>query len=169
MKGRMIMNDVMMTIVGNVIRDVDLRFTTNGDPVASFRVASNTRRYDRDNERWIEGDTHYMSVTCWRNLASNVAHSIKKGMPVIIYGRMRSREVDRPCGEGSHTVRYQDVEAYSVGPDLARGTAEFTRVKSASVAENETRAMADVMAAAALIEEEAYSDEDERSEELASA
>ena len=165
----MIMNDVMMTIVGNVIRDVDLRFTTNGDPVASFRVASNTRRYDRENERWIEGDTHYMSVTCWRNLASNVANSIKKGMPVVIYGRMRSREVERPCGEGSHTVRYQDVEAYSVGPDLARGTAEFTRVKSASVAENETRAMADVMAAAAMVEEEEHANEVERSEELASA
>jgi single-strand DNA-binding protein len=75
------MNDVMMTIVGNVIRDVDLRFTSNGDPVATFRVASNTRRFDRENERWVEGDTHYLSVTCWRNMASNVANSIKKGMP----------------------------------------------------------------------------------------
>ena len=90
-------------------------------------------------------------------------------MPVVVYGRMRSREVERPCGEGSHTVRYQDVEAYSVGPDLARGTAEFTRVKSASVAENETRAMADVMAAAAMVEEEEHANEVERSEELASA
>jgi len=147
------MNDVMMTIVGNVIRDVDLRFTSNGDPVATFRVASNTRRFDRENERWVEGDTHYLSVTCWRNMASNVANSIKKGMPVVVYGRLRSREVERPCGEGSHTVRYQDVEAYAVGPDLARGTAEFTRVKSAAVTESETRIVADVMGAAALAEE----------------
>ena len=47
------MNDLMMTVVGNVIRDVDLRFTGNGDPVASFRVASNTRRFGRESERWI--------------------------------------------------------------------------------------------------------------------
>ena len=148
------MNDLMMTVVGNVIRDVDLRFTGNGDPVASFRVASNTRRFDRDSERWIEGDTHYLSVTCWRTLATNVANSIKKGMPVVVYGRMRSREVERPCGDGSHTVCYQDIEAYAVGPDLSRGTADFTRVKSASIAENETRVIADVMAAAAIAEED---------------
>ena len=165
------MNDVMMTIVGNVIRDVDLRFTSNGDPVATFRVASNTRRFDRENERWVEGDTHYLSVTCWRNMASNVANSIKKGMPVVVYGRLRSREVERPCGEGSHTVRYQDVEAYAVGPDLARGTAEFTRVKSAAVAESETRIVADVMGAAALAEELAESEHDGSDEtaELANA
>ena len=164
------MNDVMMTLVGNVIRDVDLRFTKDGNPVASFRIASNTRRFDRENERWIEGDTHYVSVTCWRNLASNVASSIKKGMPVVVYGRLRSREVERPCGETSHIVRYQDVEAFAVGPDLARGTAEFTRVKSASVAESEERIVADVMAATGLAEEMDEIDEARESEEvLASA
>lgn len=164
------MNDVMMTLIGNVIRDVDLRFTKDGNPVASFRVASNTRRYDRENERWIEGDTHYVSVTCWRNLASNVASSIKKGMPVVVYGRLRSREVERPCGETSHIVRYQDVEAFAVGPDLSRGTAEFSRVKSASVVENETRVMADTMAAAGLVEEMDELDEAlEPEEALASA
>ncbi len=165
------MNDVMMTLIGNVIKDVDLRFTTNGDPVASFRIASNTRRFDRENERWIEGDTHYMSVTCWRNLASNVANSVKKGMPVIVYGRLRSREVERPCGEGSHVVRYHDVEAYAVGPDLARGTADFSRVKSAAVTESETRIVADVMGAAALAEEldEVEESLEESLEELASA
>ncbi len=165
------MNDVMMTLVGNVIRDVDLRFTSKGDPVASFRIASNTRRFDRESERWIEGDTHYLSVTCWRNLASNVANSIKKGMPVIVYGRMRSREVERPWGETSHMVRYHDVEAYAVGPDLTRGTATFTRVKSAAVAESETRIIADVMGAAALAEELDEIDEsiEDVAEELASA
>lgn len=160
------MNDVMMTLIGNVIKDVDLRFTSNGDPVATFRVASNTRRFDRESERWIEGDTHYLSVTCWRNLASNVANSVKKGMPVIVYGRLRSREVERPCGEGSHTVRYHDVEAFAVGPDLTRGTADFSRVKSAAVVENETRIIADVMSAAALVDE---LEELEAEEELATA
>ena len=72
----------------------------------------------------------------------------------MVYGRMRSREVERSCGDGSHAVRYQDIEAYAVGPDLARGAADFTRVKSASVAENETRVIADVMAAAAIADED---------------
>jgi hypothetical protein len=147
------MNDVMMTMVGNLVREVELRFTTNGDPVASFRMASTTRRFDRATERWIEGDTHYVTVTCWRNLASNVVQSLKKGMPVIVYGRLRSREVSRPCGDSSHTVRYQDIEAYAVGPDLSRGTAVFTRVKSAAVVENETRVIADVLGAAAELQE----------------
>jgi single-strand DNA-binding protein len=143
------MNDVMMTMVGNVVREVELRFTSNGDPVASFRIASTTRRFDRASERWVEGDTHYVTVTCWRGLASNVVQSLKKGMPVMVYGRLRSREVQRPCGDMSHTVRYQDIEAYAVGPDLARGVCEFTRVKSAAVVENETRVIADVLGAAA--------------------
>jgi single-strand DNA-binding protein len=146
------MNDVMMTVVGNVVRDVELRFTTSGDPVASFRVASNTRRFDRASERWVEGDTHYLTVTCWRNLASNVVASLKKGMPVLVYGRLRSREVTRTVGETTQIVRYQDVEAYSVGPDLARGTAEFSRVKSAAVVENEERTIADALGGASELE-----------------
>jgi single-strand DNA-binding protein len=100
-------------------------------------------------------------------LASNVANSVKKGMPVIIYGRLRSREVERPCGEGSHVVRYHDIEAYAVGPDLSRGTADFSRVKSAAVVESETRIVADAMGAAALAEE--LDEIDESIEELASA
>jgi single-strand DNA-binding protein len=147
------MNDVLMTIVGNLVRDVELRFTNNGDPVASFRIASSTRRFERATERWVEGDTHYVTVTCWRNLASNVVQSLKKGMPVVVYGRLRSREVSRPCGEASHVVRYQDIEAYAVGPDLSRGVCEFTRVKSAAVTENETRVIADVMGSAAELED----------------
>jgi single-strand DNA-binding protein len=68
------MNDITMTVVGNVVRDVELRFTTAGDPVASFRVATSTRRFDRATDKWVDGDTHYFSVTCWRGMAHNVVH-----------------------------------------------------------------------------------------------
>jgi len=147
------MNDITFPVVGNVVNDVELRFTKSGEPVASFRVAAGTRRFDRANDRWIDGDTHYFTVSCWRGLAHNVVRTLTKGMPVLVIGRLRSREVQRPCGDQTHTVRYFDIEAFSVGPDLARGTATFTRVKRESVIESERRATADAMAAAGLDEE----------------
>jgi single-strand DNA-binding protein len=148
------MNDITFSVVGNVVNDVELRFTKSGEPVASFRVASGTRRFDRANQRWVDGDTHYFTVSCWRNLAHNVVQTLGKGMPVIVFGRLRSREVQRPCGEHTHTVRYFDIEAASVGPDLARGTATFTRVKREAVIESERRSIADAMAQVGLAEGE---------------
>jgi single-strand DNA-binding protein len=127
-----------------------MRFTKTGEPVASFRVATSTRRFDKNNARWVDGDTHYFSVSCWRALAHNVVESLQKGQPVMVKGRLRSREVERPCGEHSHVVRYFDIEASSVGHDLARGTAIFTRVKRDSVVESERRAVADAMVEAGI-------------------
>ena len=144
------MNDLTLTVVGNVVNDVELRLTKSGEPVASFRVASSTRRFDRAHDRWVDGDTHYFTVSCWRGLAHNVVQTLQKGMPVIVHGRLRSREVERPCKEQNHIVRYLDIEATSVGPDLARGTATFTRVKRESVVESERRALADAIAEAGL-------------------
>ena len=148
------MNDITLHVVGNVVNDVELRFTKAGEPVASFRVASGTRRFDRQSERWVDGDTHYFSVSCWRGLAHNVVQTLTKGMPVVVVGRMRSREVQRACTDHSHTVRYVDIEATSVGPDLARGVASFTRVKREAVIESERRSLADVMAQAGLADAE---------------
>lgn len=144
------MNDITFPVIGNVVNDVQLRFTRSGEPVASFRVAATSRRFDRANERWVDGDTHYFSVSCWRNLAHNVMETISKGMPVVVVGRLRSREVQRPCGDHSHAVRYFDIEAHSVGPDLARGIATFTRVKREAVVESERRAVADALIEAGL-------------------
>ena len=148
------MNDITLTVVGNVVKDVEMRFTKAGDPVASFRVAMSSRRFDKANERWVDSDTHYFTVTCWRSLAHNVVESVHKGMPVMVHGRLRSREVARECGDTSHLMRYHDIEAIAVGPDLARGIATFTRVKRDAVVESEARAKADVLAAAGLLEEE---------------
>jgi single-strand DNA-binding protein len=148
------MNDITFSVVGNVVNDVELRFTKSGEPVASFRIASGTRRFDRANERWVDGDTHYFTVSCWRGLAHNVVQTLTKGMPVIVFGRLRSREVQRPCVDHTHTVRYFDIEASAVGPDLSRGTATFTRVKREAVVESERRALADALAEAGLAGEE---------------
>ena len=143
------MNDITMTVMGNVVNDVEMRFTAAGDPVASVRVASTSRRYDRSAERWVDGDTAYFSVSCWRQFAHHVASSVHKGMPVVVVGRLRSREVERPCGEQTHLVRFHDIEATAVGPDLSRGTAVFTKVKRESLVESEERRIADALAVAA--------------------
>jgi len=144
------MNDITLCVVGNVVNEVELRFTKSGEPVASFRVASGTRRFDRSSDRWVDGDTHYFTVSCWRGLAHNVVQSLGKGMPVIVHGRLRSREVERPCKDQTHIVRYLDIEATSVGADLARGVSVFTRVKRESVVESERRALADAIVEAGL-------------------
>lgn len=148
------MNDIDITIIGNVASDVSLNFTKGGVSVAHFRVAAGTRRFDRQSERWMDGDTHFFSISCFRDLAHNVVASVTKGQPIIVRGRLRSRESIRECGEHMHTFRYYDVEASVVGHDLSRGNASFTRVKRAAVIENETRYLADSMAEAGIAEED---------------
>lgn len=146
------MNDINVTVIGNVATDVELRFTSAGDPVASFRVASNSRRWDRASERWADGDTQYFSVSCWRAMAHNVAQSVVKGMPIVVNGKLKTRELEKVCDSGDHThrVRFVDVEAVSLGPDLARGVTTFTRVKREGVIESEERVLADVLGASAI-------------------
>jgi len=78
---------------------------------------------------------------------------VTKGMPIVVHGRLRSREVERPCGESSHRIRYQDIEARSVGPDLARGISSFSRVKRQAVVESEERLIADLQGAELAIAE----------------
>ena len=148
------MNDIQFTVIGNVVNDVELRFTKSGEPVASFRVAQGTRRFDRASDRWVDGDTHYFTVSCWRALAHNVVESVIKGMPIVVHGRLRSRELEKPCGDHHHLVRYFDIEAAAVGPDLTRGIAKFTRVKRTAVVESEARNLADAIAEAGLAEDE---------------
>lgn len=149
------MNDTLLTLVGNVVNDVRLSYTKSGHAVAQFRIANGTRRFDKAADRWVDADTHFFNVTMWREFAINAADSVKKGMPVVVYGKLRSREVQRPCGSGddahTHTVHYHDVEAFAVGPNLAKGTATFVRQLRAAVTENEIREVADEM-----IEREEY-------------
>ena len=118
------MNETTMTIVGNVVDDPRRRETKNGFAVTNFRVASTSRRYDREQERFVDNGTLYVTVTCWRAMAENVHKSIRKGQPVVVSGRYYQRE---------YTVDEQvrtayELEATAVGHDLARGTSQFTRV-----------------------------------------
>ncbi len=118
------MNDTMITIVGNVVDTPRRRQTKNGFEVTNFRVASTSRRFDREQEKFVDNSTLYVNVTCWRQMGVNVDESIRKGQPVLVYGRyyMREYKVEEQLRSS------YELEAVAVGHDLARGTSQFTRV-----------------------------------------
>jgi single-strand DNA-binding protein len=118
------MNDTMITIVGNVVDTPRRRQTKNGFEVTNFRVASTSRRFDREQEKFVDNSTLYVNVTCWRQCGVNVDQSIRKGQPVLVYGRyyMREYKVEEQLRSA------YELEAVAVGHDLARGTSQFTRV-----------------------------------------
>ncbi|MCW2835874.1 MAG: ssb1 [Nocardioides sp.] len=116
------MNDTYITLTGWVGSDVALREVAGGQPVANFRVATTPRRL-RNNE-WKDGNTTWYQVKAWRTLADNVARSIKSGDPVVVHGRLEADVWTKDDG----TVNTQLViTATSVGHDLSRGTAVFTK------------------------------------------
>lgn len=125
------MNETMATIVGNVTGDLKSRRTADGARVVTFRVASNERRFDRASQQWVDGDTLFMTVVCWRALAVGVMGSLAKGDPVIVTGRVYTRgyEVE---GRRRSVV---EMEATTVGPDLARCTAEVRRKRHLALAD----------------------------------
>ncbi|WP_433828783.1 single-stranded DNA-binding protein [Actinoplanes sp. CA-015351] len=124
------MNETNIVIVGNVLTAPEWRRTTNSQQlVANFRVASTVRRYDRDAARWVDGNTMRLRVTAWRKLAEGVASSVHVGDPVIVYGRIFTRDwVDE---EKKNRVSYE-MEAFAVGHDLSRGRGKFYRNKPAA-------------------------------------
>jgi single-strand DNA-binding protein len=119
--------DTMVTVVGNVLNAPDCRRIVDSQAlVAHFKVASTSRRFDRANERWVDGDSLRVRVNCWRQLAENVARSVQVGDPVIVTGRLYSR--DWETEDHVRRVSYE-LDAHSVGHDLSRGRAKFARVR----------------------------------------
>jgi single-strand DNA-binding protein len=118
-----------ITLTGFVATAPRHLVTSEGLPITSFRLASNQRRFDRTQEKWVDGDTNWYTVTAFRQLALNAAGSIAKGDRVVVSGRIRIREWEN--GERAGTT--VDVEADTIGHDLLWGTASFTRsIKAAS-------------------------------------
>ncbi|MHA6793169.1 single-stranded DNA-binding protein [Pseudonocardia bannensis] len=117
------MNEIYATVVGNIVGDIRRRRLADGTELAGFRMASNERRYDKSSGTWVAGETSYVSVTCWRRLGQNVAASFVKGDPVMVYGRLYTREYAK---DGQNRTDLS-LEAYAVGPDLTWCTAALTR------------------------------------------
>jgi len=117
------MDEALVTMVGNAASGVTYRETAGGVSVANFRFAARERRYDRERGDWADGATTWVTVVAWRRLAVNLVSSVNKGDPLLVSGRLRVREWEQ---EGSRRVEVE-IDARSVGHDLARGTSAFRR------------------------------------------
>ncbi len=118
----------MVTLVGNAATAVEHRLTTAGVPVARFRLAATSRRWDKARECWSDGETSFYTVRSWRALADNVAASVAVGEPLVVQGRLRLREGEQPPERGGQRWFSAEIDAVAIGHDLARGTAAFRRV-----------------------------------------
>src|ERR1700756_3726737 len=118
--------DTPITIVGNLVADPELRFTSSGQPVATFRVASTPRIRDAATNEWKDGDSLFLPCNVWRQAAENVAESLQRGMRVIVSGRLRQRNYETKEGE-KRTV--YEVEVDDVGPSLRNASAKVTRAQ----------------------------------------
>jgi single-strand DNA-binding protein len=115
--------EAFATIAGYATADPMLRMTKGGFEVAHVRVACTPRRINHGSGQWEDADTSYFTVTCWRKLATAVRASIRKGDPVLVRGRMRTRQ----WKTDERTVTEVEIDADAIGHDLTRGWATFNR------------------------------------------
>ncbi len=118
--------ETIITLVGNLTGDPELRFTPSGAAVANFTVASTPRTFDRQTNEWKDGETLFMRCSIWRDAAENVAESLTRGARVVVTGRLKSRSYETKEGE-KRTVLEMDVD--EVGPSLRYATAKVNKTQ----------------------------------------
>ncbi|MFI7274070.1 single-stranded DNA-binding protein [Streptomyces sp. NPDC049879] len=116
--------ETVITVVGNLVDDPELRFTPSGAAVAKFRVASTPRMFDRQTSEWKDGESLFLTCSVWRQAAENVAESLTKGTRVIVQGRLKQRSYEDRDGV-KRTV--YELEVDEVGASLRSATAKVTR------------------------------------------
>ncbi|WP_055527156.1 single-stranded DNA-binding protein [Streptomyces graminilatus] len=116
--------ETVITVVGNLVDDPELRFTPSGVAVAKFRIASTPRVFGKQTNEWKDGDALFLTCSVWRKAAENVAESLTRGTRVIVQGRLKQRSYETTQGE-KRTVYELDVD--EVGPTLARATAKVEK------------------------------------------
>jgi single-strand DNA-binding protein len=121
--------ETVITVVGNLVDDPELRFTPSGAAVAKFRVASTPRTFDRQTNEWKDGESLFLTCSVWRQAAENVAESLQRGMRVIVQGRLKQRSYDDREGV-KRTVYELDVD--EVGASLRNATAKVTKTTGRS-------------------------------------
>jgi single-strand DNA-binding protein len=121
-------NETLVTVAGNVAAEPRIRVTAAGVRVASFRLASTERRYNKELQAWRDGDTVYYTVTCWRARAENAFESVEKGQPVVVHGRLRVSSYEK---EGQ-TRTAVEIEARSLGHDITWGRSTFVKAGAGS-------------------------------------
>ena len=125
------MNETLITLQGYVGGDVKMR-TAGESQVATFRVGCTPRRYSKKEATWVDGDTQWYSVNCWRSLGEHVERSLRRGDPVVVHGRLSVQSWTNTAGLEVSTF---EVEAAFVGHDLNRGTSAFTKTPRPAVTE----------------------------------
>ena len=116
--------ETVITVVGNLVDDPELRFTPAGAAVAKFRIASTPRVFDKQTNEWKDGESLFLTCSVWRQAAENVAESLARGVRVIVQGRLKQRSYEDK-EQVKRTVYEIDVD--EVGPTLARATAKVTK------------------------------------------
>lgn len=118
--------DTVITVIGNLTDDPELRFTPSGAAVANFTIASTPRVFKRDSNSWEDGDTLFMRCSVWRQYAENVAESLVRGSRVIASGRLKQRSYETREGEKRTVV---ELEVDEIGPALRYATAKVQRTQ----------------------------------------
>ena len=121
--------ETVITVIGNLTNDPELRFTPSGAAVAGFTVASTPRTFDKDSNQWKDGDPLFLRCSVWRQYAENVAESLTKGMQVIVQGRLKQRSYETREGEKRTSL---ELDVDEIGPCLKFATAKVTKASRGS-------------------------------------
>ncbi|VEJ30750.1 Helix-destabilizing protein [Rothia dentocariosa] len=121
--------ETIITVVGNLTSDPELRYTPAGAAVANFTIASTPRTYNRQTGQWEDGEALFLRASIWRDYAENVAETLKKGTRVIAQGRLKSRSYETKEGERRTSM---EIELDEIGPALRYATAQVTRSQRTS-------------------------------------
>ncbi|MET8160373.1 single-stranded DNA-binding protein [Sphaerisporangium sp. NPDC005289] len=124
-------NDTVITVVGNLVADPDLRFVPSGRAVATVRLASTPRFLDRSSGEWKDADTLFITCNVWGQQGENVAESLQRGHKVIVRGRLKQRSYETPDGERRTVV---ELDAEDIGPSLATAMARMTKTQRVTTA-----------------------------------
>ncbi len=116
--------ETIITVVGNLTADPELRYTQSGLAVANFTIASTPRSFDRASNEWKDGEALFLRASVWREFAEHVASSLTKGSRVIAQGRLKQRSYETKEGEKRTTI---ELEVDEIGPSLRYATAQVTR------------------------------------------
>ncbi|WP_223693028.1 single-stranded DNA-binding protein [Leifsonia poae] len=119
--------ETVITVVGNLTSDPELRYTQNGLAVANFTIASTPRTFDRQANEWKDGEALFLRASVWREFAEHVAGSLTKGSRVIAQGRLKQRSYETKEGEKRTSM---ELEIDEIGPSLRYATASITRAQS---------------------------------------
>ncbi|MFC4083470.1 single-stranded DNA-binding protein [Amycolatopsis samaneae] len=121
--------DTVITVIGNLTSDPELRFTPSGAAVANFTVASTPRTLDRQSGEWKDGEALFLRCNIWRQAAENVAESLTRGARVVVQGRLKQRSFETKEGEKRTVV---ELEVDEIGPSLRYATAKVNKVSRGS-------------------------------------